>query len=147
MIFSYFVHVRLPLLRGRIVICDRYVFDAAAEMGYSLLPNDRLNRLAIKLMLALTPKPHIAYLLDIPEEVCAQRKDEDTDVGYSRCQRRAYIELAERYHLRIKRTDGELSALDDEITREVLIPYFDNFETFLNGLFLSNPSQLNKQMK
>jgi dTMP kinase len=144
-VLSYFVHVRIPLLLGRIVVCDRYVFDAAAEMDYSLPPNDRLNRLAIKLMLALTPKPDVAYLLDVPDDVCAQRKDEDIDAIYLRCQRRAYIELAERYHLLIKRTDGDLSTLADEITQEVLIPYFDNFETFLNGLFLSNPSQLNKQ--
>jgi dTMP kinase len=144
MIFTYFFQVRLPLFFGKIVICDRYIFDAAAEMACALSPKDRLNRLAIKLMLALVPKPDVAYLLDIPEDICAQRKNDNTGVDYLRRQRGAYLELAGRYHLRIKKTDREFSLTANEITREVLPPYLDNFETFLNGLFLANSSQFNK---
>ncbi len=147
MVFSYFFQVRLPLLWGKIVICDRYSFDAAAEMECSLSANDRLSRLAIRMMLALVPKPNVAYLLDIPEDTCANRKDEDTDIDYLRRQRRAYTELADRYHLQVKKTDSDFSTLADEIVSEVMTPYFENFETFLNGLFLSNPSQLNKRKR
>jgi thymidylate kinase len=147
MVLSYFFQVRLPRLRGKVVVCDRYVFDAAAEMECSLLSKDTLNRLAIKLMLALVPKPDAAYLLDVPEGICAQRKDEDTDADYLRCQRGIYTELVNRYHLRIKKTDREFNVTTDEIVGEVLTPYFDNFQTFLNGLLLSNPSQLNKRQR
>jgi dTMP kinase len=147
MVLSYFFQVRLPILRGKVVVCDRYVFDAAAEMECSLLPDDRLNRLAIKLMLALVPKPDAAYFLDIPEDVCAQRKDEDIDADYLRRQRKVYIELVNRYHLRIKKTDRDFNATADEISGEVLTSYFDNFRTFLNSLFLSNPGQLNPRRR
>jgi dTMP kinase len=143
MILSYLLHVRLPLLMGKIVVCDRYVFDAAAEIAGSLPPDDSINRWATKLMLSLAPKPDVAYLLDIPEDICAQRKDEDTDPDYLRRQRVVYMELARRYHLRIKNTDGEFSAIADEIVGEVLNPYFENYRTFLSGLFISNPGQLN----
>jgi glycosyltransferase involved in cell wall biosynthesis/thymidylate kinase len=143
MIATYFTQVGLPRLFGRIIICDRYVYDAAAEMECSLQPKDRLNRLAIKLMLALAPKPDVAYLLDIPEKVCAARKNDNTAPGYLRRQRKAYFELAGRYELKIKDTNRELKLTVDEIVREVMPPYLDNFETALNGLFLANSSQLN----
>jgi dTMP kinase len=145
MVWSHLLRVRLPLLLGKIVVCDRYVFDAAAEMECTLSPKDKLTRLAIKLMLALAPKPDAGYLFDVPDEVSAQRKVEDTDADYLRQQRKAYAQLAARYHLRVKRTDGDFSTITDEITREILLSYFDHFETFLNGLFLSNPKQLNKR--
>jgi dTMP kinase len=143
-LISYFLQVRLPLFFGRIVVCDRYIFDAAAEMECSLMPNDRLSRLAIKLMLALAPKPDFAYLLDISEETYVQRRD-DTDIDYLRQQRKAYAELAQRYELRIKRTDQGTDRVTNEITSEVITPYFDNFKTWLNGIFISNPTQLNKR--
>ena len=135
------------MLLGRVVVCDRYAFDAAAEMECSLLPNDGLNRLAVRLMLALVPKPDVAYFLDIPEDISAQRKAEDTEPGYLRRQRQAYNKLIERYHLHCKRTDQEFSIIADEILSEVATPYYANFKTFLNGLFLSNPSQLNPQQR
>ncbi len=147
MVASYFFRVRLPMLFGRVVVCDRYVYDAAAEMECSLPPQDKINRLAIKLILALSPKPETAYLLDIPEDVCAERKSDNTDTDYLRRQRQVYLELAARYNLKIKRTDREFRDIADEITREVLTSYYHDYGTFLRSLFLSNPGQLNKQRK
>jgi thymidylate kinase len=140
-------HVRLPLLRGRIVLCDRYVYDAAAEMESSLAKINKLNRLAINLMLASAPKPDIAYFLDVPESVSTQRKDASTDIDYLKQLRREYLQLADRYHLRTKETAREFDITADEIVREVAMPYFNQYPTFLNGLFLSNPSQINRQPK
>jgi thymidylate kinase len=140
---DYLLHVRLPLALGKIVVCDRYVYDAAAEMESHLPPGDRFNRLAVRLMLALAPRPHIAYFLDIPNAVATQRKDEDTDADFLRRQREAYTRLTRRFNLCVKKTDGDFNLIADEIVGEVLNPYFDGFRTFINGLFLSNPSQLN----
>lgn len=147
MTFSYLVHVRLPLIFGKIVICDRYVYDAAAEMNCVLQKGDRLNRLAIKFMLALAPKPDVAYLLDLPEQVCAARKKDNTESGYLLMQRKAYQELAARYGLKIKNTDRDYRLTTDEIIPEVMVHYLDNFETWLNGLFMANSSQLNPDME
>jgi len=147
MALSYLLKVRLPMLFGRVVVCDRYVFDAAAEMECSLPPNDKINRLAIKMMLALSPKPDVAFLLDIPAQVCAERKSENTDTAFLERQRKAYLELAERYKLRIKKTDREFTEIADEVTHEVLTSYYRDYDTFIRGLFLSNPGQLNRHRK
>ncbi|UCB42540.1 MAG: nucleotidyltransferase family protein [Dehalococcoidales bacterium] len=134
MVITYFFHAKLKLLRGRAVICDRYVYDAAAEMESALPTSDKLNRLAVKLMLSLTPRPDVPYLLDLPEEACAQRKDENTDIEYLQQQRRAYTALAGRYNLRLKRTDREFSDTTDEIIREVLTSYYDTHKTITGSL-------------
>jgi thymidylate kinase len=134
MILTYFFHVKLKLLRGRAVICDRYVYDAAAEIESALQTNDKLNRLAIKLMLVLTPRPDISYLLDLPEEVCVQRKNENTDIEYLQQQRRAYTALAGRYNLRLERTDREFSDNTDEIIHEVLTSYYATHKTIIGSL-------------
>ncbi|OGO22184.1 MAG: hypothetical protein A2144_14865 [Chloroflexi bacterium RBG_16_50_9] len=145
MVLTNLFRVRLPLLGGKLVICDRYIFDAAAEMEASLTTVDRYNRSAIKLILACAPKPDIAYLLDVPESVSAQRKENVTGPEYLRRERNFYLELANLYHLRIKGTGREFSDNADEIVREVAASFYDRFPTFLNGIFLSNPAQLNRK--
>jgi thymidylate kinase len=145
MVWSYVLKVRLPMLSGKIVVCDRYVFDAAAEMECSLPPHDRLNRLAIKLMLALSPKPAIAYYLDVPDKVCAERKAEDTDPDYLRRQREAYDKLIKRYNLRVKKSDKNYKIVTDELTLEALNAYYASFEkrfvTRLSSLFVFKPNK------
>lgn len=140
MVWSYFSQVRLPMLWGKVVICDRYIFDAATEMECSLSPRDKINRLAIKLMLILTPKPAIAYFLDIPDDVCAERKAENTDSDYLRQQREKYSHLIKRYDMRVKNTNGDFSTVADAMAIEALNAYYDNFKsrfmTRLSWLFV-----------
>ncbi|OGO31580.1 MAG: hypothetical protein A2Z29_02820 [Chloroflexi bacterium RBG_16_56_11] len=145
MIISNFFRVGLPLLCGQIVICDRYVYDAAAEMESSLPAVDKYNRFAIKMMLALAPRPDTAYFLDVPEKISTERRDENTNLKYLRRQRDVYAVMVNAYRLRIKRTDRDFTENADEIVREVAKPYFKVYPTLLNGLFLSNPGQLNPE--
>jgi thymidylate kinase len=145
MIVLNFFKVTVPLLKGNIVICDRYIFDAAAEMESSLPSVDKFNRLAIRLMLNLAPKPDIGYFLDVPEDVSTQRRDTNTDTDYLQKQRNGYVEMVNRYYLGIKRTDRDFADNTDEILREVAKRYFKNYPNLLNGLFLSNPAQINRR--
>jgi thymidylate kinase len=147
MMFSYLFQIGVPRLFGRIIICDRYVYDAAAEMACSIPSGDKVSRLAIKLMLASAPEPDAAFLLDIPEEICAQRKKDNIEPGYLRRQREVYLALADRYHMNITNSDRELPTTENEITTKVMVPYLSNFATLLNGLFLANSSQMNRPQR
>ena len=143
-IVSSFIHVRLRLLRGKIVVCDRYVYDAIAEMRYSLPGTGRLMRLAARLMLALVPKPDVSYYLDVSEEVCARRGGEKADVLHLREQRTAYALVLKSSNLKVISGERTISNISNEVSREVITCYFDDFATFLNGIFLSNPDQINR---
>jgi len=143
LLWQYLIHVRLPLLRGRVVVCDRYAWDAAAELEASLPLQDRASRLAIRLLLALSPRPNMSFFLEAPDHLLAQRKQEQTDPRYLSALREAYRKLAESYPFKVKETGGDFTSLSDEIARETLDFYMDRYHTLLNGLFLSNPAQLN----
>jgi dTMP kinase len=140
---GYFFHVRLPLLTGKIVICDRYVYDATAEIISSLTTLNWLNRLSINMMIASVPKPDFAYFLDVPERIINERKDIKNDITYLSEMRSVYTKLANRYGLRIKNNNDDFYIKSDEIVTEVITAYFQRYPTLINGLFLSNPNQLN----
>jgi len=143
LLWQYSVHVRLPMLRGRVVVCDRYAWDAAAELEASLAPGDWASRLAIRLLLALSPRPDMNFLLRAPDSVLAQRKQEQTDPRYLSALTEAYQRLARVYPFRVKDTGGDFTPLSDDIARETLACYLEDYRTLLGGLFFSNPSQFN----
>lgn len=122
MIVSNFFRVRLPLLLGRVVISDRYVYDAAAEMKSSLPVIDWSNKLAIAMMMALSPKPDIAYFLDVSDQVSAQRREDNSDLANIRRQREIYLEIAQKNNLQIKWNDSGFDNVFDGILVETALP-------------------------
>lgn len=62
-------------VRGRVVICDRYVLDSVARLHffYGEAPSFRLQR---GLIARLSPRPTRSFFLDLPSEASAARKDD-----------------------------------------------------------------------
>ena len=58
-------------------------------------------------------------------------------------ERRCYREIAERFGLRVLGNDGTFAETSDVLIREVLDTFMADYETWLNALFLANPSQKN----
>lgn len=65
------ITVELPLVFGRIVVCDRYVYDLMMELIVSKLYSARFG----KLILQTAPTPHITFLMDVPEDIAHLRRD------------------------------------------------------------------------
>ena len=86
------IHVRLPLLRGKNLVCDRYAHDTVADLavdfGYSIKTTSRLNRL-----LYLLPKPDIVFLIDVHEEIAYQRKDDVPSIEHLKERREIYLAM------------------------------------------------------
>jgi thymidylate kinase len=59
--------------RGRVVVYDRYVYDAAAPPAYALGPLGRLSRWVSG---RACPAPDVVLLLDVPGETMFRRKGE-----------------------------------------------------------------------
>ncbi|HXG41157.1 MAG TPA: nucleotidyltransferase family protein [Dehalococcoidia bacterium] len=136
-------HAWLPRLLGKVVVCDRYTYDAAAEILSRLGGGGPLATLALRLLLALAPRPDHAFLLDVPPEVASARGDEAAPPSVLAAQRDIYLRLAREHRLWVVDTSGEGRDPRDLVTLAVLRDYQDRFRTLLNGLLLSNPSQLN----
>jgi len=142
-IATYNVAARLAALRGRAVILDRYVFDTAVEMDVSLPKDATWSREAIAAMLRFVPRPHVGYVLDVsPATASARKSDEEWHADID-AERRRYRNLAHRFGLHVLSTDGPFASANDRLVRDVIMSYMAGFETWVNGLFLANPSQNN----
>jgi thymidylate kinase len=84
--------VRWHRARGRIVLLDRFTYDA-------LLPSDDLDRrgkITTALVRRLGAEPDLVLVLDAPAEVMFARKGEQTVEELDR-RRRTYLEVSARH--------------------------------------------------
>ena len=99
--------VRSAAAPGTIVICDRYTLDAA--VGLRRRYGDQRNfALQVKLLELLSPRPNLAWHVDVSPTVARSRKEE----GFSaeELDQIATLYRQERARLGWRRLDGELPA-------------------------------------
>jgi dTMP kinase len=65
-----FFEIRLPLMLGKCIICDRYFYDLLMELDRS----DLLSKKFTKLISQTLPRPMITFLLDVPENLARERR-------------------------------------------------------------------------
>jgi dTMP kinase len=137
----YARQVTLPLLLGRVVICDRYVQDALADWAAYFGEPAIERRLAARTLRWLTPRPRLGFWLDVPVEVAQSRSAEPSPASLLEAQSSAYSRLSALWGL--ARLDGsrDRAELSDEIVHQVLSAYFSDYRTVINTLFLKNPGQ------
>jgi len=73
----------IPVRRGALVICDRYVLDTAVTVGWDLdLPKEEIPFLLDKLPLSLLPRSDMAFVLDTPVDIAKKRKLDEAEGTY-----------------------------------------------------------------
>lgn len=92
--FQNLVRSRIPLLRGNSVISDRYVHDTVVDLAVDHNYSGRKLRNMVKRFLFLAPKPDIMFLIDLPEEIAYQRKNDIPSIEYLKERRRIYLDMA-----------------------------------------------------
>jgi thymidylate kinase len=109
--------MRRQLLRGGIVICDRYTLDSIVELRYSY-GSERPFRGARAALSRLYPTPVRAYFLDVPPQAAFERKGE-WGIQWLSEHRDLYLQECER--LGVRPIDGEQPQADicAEIAREI----------------------------
>ena len=99
LLFDYFfqtmLKVRIPLLCGKNLVCDRYIYDTvvtdlAVDLDYS---EERVGK-TLDNYFRFTPRPDLVVLLDVPEDLAFQRKDDIPSVDYVRERRQLYMDMA-----------------------------------------------------
>ena len=91
--FQITYKVRIPLILGKSICVDRYVYDTAVDLAADLsLSVPELKNL-LKSLLRLAPRPDIVFLADLPPEVAMERnlkKGDNLPVEYF-YERRSYF--------------------------------------------------------
>ena len=122
---QYLFKVRLPLLLGKVVICDRYLLDAFAELA-ELTDISKIDQSPFgDLLQKFNPRPSLGFYLELPERNSLYQKM-GRRLGY----------------LRVNRNKSFLQT-SDGILQKALSTYYENFSTIIKGLLYSNPSPLN----
>ena len=95
------IRLRIPLLFGEGVVTDRYVYgtivDLAVHLGYS---EEKFKEI-IRMILPYCPKPDHIFLVDIPENVALNRKDDIPSLDYLKYRRHCYLVLARDFDITI----------------------------------------------
>ena len=110
------VKVRLPLLRGRNIIADRYVFDTATNLAANYGFTHEAHRRLIDALLKVCPKPDLAFYVDVPEEVAVRRKKDIPSILYVQKRRKYYRDIAARYGMILLDGSTDPDALQEQMT-------------------------------
>ena len=112
-VFSSLPKVSIPLALGRNIVCDRYVYDVIG----GLLENHPLMG---KVALNLLPKPDLIFLVNLPEEIAYQRKDDIPSVDYLKKKRAVYLRMEKKFKMTIIDGSKELADLKNVILPEAM---------------------------
>ena len=121
LLWTFAVRVRVARRRGRVVVCDRYLWDSLIDLKLNL-GQDRMERtLGWKIVRLLTPAPDLALLFTVPVGESVRRSDQkgepfrdSPEVLEERG--RMYLELSDVANWRV--LDG--SRPPDEVTADVM---------------------------
>ena len=124
--FQLLFKIKIPLLLGKNVICDRYIFDTIiTDISVDLNMKNEEILLLINKYLKKLPKPDIIFLIDVNEHTAYKRKDDIESIEYLKDRKNGYLYFSSKYGNAI-RIDGEREK--EEIESEI----FKITKKFLN---------------
>ncbi len=117
-----FFPITLPVLRGKIVVADRYIYDIILRIALATgRPVTGLSRL-LALFFLTNAKPDLVFFVDTPAEIAFQRKPEVHSMEHLQERRDCYLLMAKSYRFHV--LDGKDTL--DELINEILAHCFES---------------------
>lgn len=138
LMINYWARIAWPLLRGSVVVSDRYVYDAIVELAVLADRTQIVESFAARLLLFATPHPHRGYLLDLPPDEAISRKPEEPR-QFVEGQAFLYHRMALRWGMRILNTEADFARVSDLLTHQVLTDYYRHWHSFIDRVLLPKP--------
>lgn len=143
----WLLRIRWRLLRGDIVIADRYVADYDVELSARLPGTPRVRRALVSLLRALAAKPGRAFLLDVDGGTARRRAVPDGSGFDPETVTRLYRDRASEFGLVAIDASQSFEAASTVVEREALRTYFNHYGMAGNSLYFQNPWQLNRPVR
>ena len=144
---AWLVNIRYRLLRGDIVIADRYVCDYDVELSLKLERNSRLRSLLLGAIRLLAPKPARGFLLDVDASTARARALPDGGDFNPETGTRLYRGRADSYDLTTVDATQPFEAVSAVVERQALRTYFNRYGMWSNSIYFQNPFQLNRPVR
>lgn len=94
-----FQRVKVPLMRGEVIVCDRYIHDTVADLAVDYGYSDEETQKLLRSYLRLFPNPDLVFLLDLPEQLAYQRKGDVPSIDYLAQRRKIYLNMGKEYNV------------------------------------------------
>jgi thymidylate kinase len=108
------------LLRGRIVVCDRYLHDTILRVAVlSGTPPARMPDLLRKLRYYYVPRITVGLLIDVPADVAMSRKDDVPDIAFLERRIPLFRALAATLNMRVIDGTRDPDEVAEDVWREV----------------------------
>lgn len=91
--------IRLPLVRGKSICSDRYIYDTVIDLAVDLDYSTPRMRKMLKNLFHIVPRPDLVFLIDLPEEIAYERnlpKRDNLPLEYLVQRRKLYLSLKDR---------------------------------------------------
>ena len=125
-LFDYFwqilFKVRLPLVLGRSLICDRYIYDTVVDLVVDFGSHETETRKLTRTFLSIAPKPDLVFLVDSPVEAAYERnllKSDGIQLDYISERRDVYLSLGKRHEITVLNGTHNLEELKNSVWNEV----------------------------
>jgi len=115
------IKIRIPLLFGNVVVCDRYVYDTLVDFAVDSSCSKGKFKNMLKMHVAsLFPKPDVLFLLDVPEEVALKRKSDIRALTHLLDRRDFFLALAKEHpSIKVMDNSGDFNNTQRRIRDEV----------------------------
>jgi len=107
--------IRLPLLVGKVVICDRYFYDLLMELQLSNVSSEKFTSALSKSM----PKPLVTFLMDVPENLARTRRNFSYEFFSKRNE--VFLDLAKSFDFRVIDSSESLLKNQRMIRQETMV--------------------------
>lgn len=124
LIIHNFFSIKLPLIFGKVIICDRYIIDTFVDLAERFSCFDLDRTLIGKILIRLSPNPDISYLLEINSENALKRKRDVFPKEVLAKRNKLYHRLADRFGYDLKDVNRPLRTVKNEIVNEILLESF-----------------------
>ncbi len=141
----YVIKVRLMLMNGKVVICDRYVYDALVDFALFTGTDASKPPFAINVMRALVPWPRVAVVLDVDPEEALRRKPEEGGTAHLEAARTMFLDLAKSHRLTVLPAGAPAEVIQARLAHTALEAFYCRYSTLINWMLRSNPGQINSR--
>ncbi len=113
------IKVKLPLILGKNIVCDRYVYDTVVGLAVDLDYSTERVKSIVQWLQRLLPKPDLVFLIDLPEDIAYRRKEDTPAIDFLKYQRQLYLDVAKEYKMAILDGLRDIADLEEEIKQRV----------------------------
>jgi len=92
-LIDFLLHVWHSSILGKNLVCDRYIYDIVVFFATELHYSESKAKNLIRLLKTVTPKPLVAFLVDVPAEIAMQRKHDIPSSEQHERLRKLYFDL------------------------------------------------------